>query len=189
VAPPVFRTGLASTINSYSRTISYATIGNLFYITVNKIGSEPVIFVDIWKSTIYASFAFDGVRDAPMNKTSTLLIASCAVAFSALSFGEARSTTPTAGAASAIVTGGTAVTLVTGPVNGCYIVNPLTATDQNIATAEVAYINPVTTATTTGRGTTTTLQPGQSWSCVAGQFTNVSANAATSGHAFVVVQW
>lgn len=98
-------------------------------------------------------------------------------------------TTPTAGTASAIVTGGTAVTLITGPVNGCYIVNPLSAADQNIATAEIAYINPVGAATVTGRGTTATLQPGQNFTCPPGMTTNVSVNAATSAHAFTVVKW
>lgn len=98
-------------------------------------------------------------------------------------------TTPAAGTASAIVTGGAATTLVTGPVKGCYIVNPLTATEQNIAAAEVAQINAVTTAVATGRGTNATLQPGQSFSCVPGQTTNVSAIAATTAHAFTVVVW
>lgn len=98
-------------------------------------------------------------------------------------------TTPAAGTASAIVTNATAVTMVTGPVSGCYITNPLSAADQNIATAEVGYVNPVTTATVTGRGTTVTLQPGQTFSCVPGQTTNVSVNAATQPHAFTVIVW
>jgi hypothetical protein len=98
-------------------------------------------------------------------------------------------TTPAAGAASATVTGGVAVTLITGPVNGCYVVNPLSAADQNIATAEVAQVNPVTTAAATGRGTNVTLQPGQSFSCPSGMTTNLSAMAATTAHAFVVVKW
>jgi hypothetical protein len=74
-------------------------------------------------------------------------------------------------------------------VNGCYITNPLAASDQNISTAEVAYVNPVTTATANGRGTNSALQPGQSFTCVPGQTTSVSAIAATSGHAFNVVKW
>lgn len=97
--------------------------------------------------------------------------------------------TPAAATASAIVTGGSATTLVTGPVNGCYITNPLTLTDQNIAAAEVAYVNPVTTATANGRGTNAALQPGQTFYCVPGQTTNVSAIAATTAHAFNVVKW
>lgn len=100
----------------------------------------------------------------------------------------ALATTPAAGAASAIVTGGVAVTLVTGPVNGCFIVNPLSTTDQGV-TAEVAYVNGVTTATAAGNGTNTNLAAGQSWTCVPGQTTNVSAIAATSGHKFTVQVW
>lgn len=96
---------------------------------------------------------------------------------------------PAAATASAIVTGGVAVTLITGPVNGCYITNPLSATDQNISVAEVAYVNPVTTATANGRGTNSTLQPGQSYSCPPGMTTNLSAIAATTAHAFNVVKW
>ena len=97
---------------------------------------------------------------------------------------------PGAGSASAIVTGGVAVTLITAPVNGGYIVNPLVALDQNIATAEVAYINPVTTATAVGNGTNVALQPGQIWYCPPGLAgSNVSAIAATAGHAFTVVVW
>ena len=102
---------------------------------------------------------------------------------------EAASSTPAAATASAIVTGGTAVTLVTGPVHGCYVTNPLTATDQNIASAEVAYVNPVTTATANGSGTNSALQPGQTFSCPPGMTTNLSAIAATSSHAFNVVKW
>lgn len=98
-------------------------------------------------------------------------------------------TTPTGGTASAIVTGGAATTLITGPIHGCYITNGLTATDQNIAAAEVAYVNPVTTATAAGRGTNSALQPGQSWNCPPGMTTNVSAIAATTAHALTVVAW
>ena len=97
--------------------------------------------------------------------------------------------TPAAGAAAAIVTGGVAVTLVTGPVNGCTIQNPITATDQNISVAEVAYINGVATATANGRGQNTTMNPGDIWRCVPGQTTNVSVIAATSAHAFSVEKW
>jgi hypothetical protein len=97
--------------------------------------------------------------------------------------------TPVAGTASTITTGGTARTVVTGPVRGCYITNPTSLTDQAIAGAENLYVNPVTTATTTGNGTTLTLVPGQSFFCIPGQTTSVSAVAATTGHAFTVVVW
>lgn len=88
--------------------------------------------------------------------------------------------TPVALLASTV--GGAAVTAVTGPANGCFIVNPATAT-------EVLYVNGVTTATTTPSATTVALQAGQSWSCVPGQTTNVSVNAATPGHVFSGQKW
>lgn len=98
--------------------------------------------------------------------------------------------TPIAGAAHIIVTGGAAVTFVTGPVKGCYITNPLTLTDQNIATAEPLYVNPVTTATTSSlNGSSVALAPGQTFYCPAGQTTNISADALTSSHNAVVVVW
>jgi hypothetical protein len=97
--------------------------------------------------------------------------------------------TPRAGTTSSIVTGGVAVTLITGPVYGCIVENPKSATDQGIATAEVAQLNNVTTATTLGNGTNITLQPGDTWSCPPGQTTNVSGIAGTAGHAFYVVRW
>lgn len=97
--------------------------------------------------------------------------------------------TPAAGLVSTITTGGTAVTALNGPANGCYITNPLTATDQGIMTAEALYVNPTTTATTTGNGTTVSLVPGQTWFCPANSSLPVSVNAATSSHAFVVVRW
>ena len=99
-------------------------------------------------------------------------------------------TTPAAGTAHILTTGGSAVTLVTGPVQGCYILNPLTAADQNIATAEVAYVNPVTTATQNStNGSSTALQPGQSFNCIPGMTTNVSGIAATNSHNLVVIAW
>jgi hypothetical protein len=98
--------------------------------------------------------------------------------------------TPAAGTAHVITTGGTAVTFVTGPVKGCYITNPLTLTDQNIAAAEPLYVNPITTATTSSlNGSSVALAPGQTYYCPAGQSTNVSANALTSSHNAVVVAW
>lgn len=90
------------------------------------------------------------------------------------------SSTPVALNAASV--GGTAVTAVTGPANGCFIVNPATAT-------EVLYVNGVTTATTTPSATTVALQAGQSWSCVPGQTTNVSVNAVTNPHVFSGQKW
>lgn len=107
----------------------------------------------------------------------------------AASAGLPAQTNPAAGASSTIVTGGTPVTIINGPVNGCYVVNPLSAADQGIGSAENAVVNGVTTAGTPGNGTNTDLVPGQSWQCVPGQSTSVSAVATTSGHRLVVVKW
>jgi len=103
--------------------------------------------------------------------------------------GQPALTNPSAGASSTITTGGTPVTIINGPVNGCYVVNPASAADQGIETAENAIVNGVTTASSSGNGTNSTLVPGQSWQCVPGQSTSVSAVAATSGHRLVVVKW
>jgi hypothetical protein len=103
--------------------------------------------------------------------------------------GSLKPPTLVAGSASVITTGGTAVTMITGQVRGCYITNPPTAAAQGIATAENVYIDPVTTATTTGNGTNVILQPGQTYNCIPGQTNNLSVNAATSSHALTVVKW
>lgn len=97
--------------------------------------------------------------------------------------------TPQAGVASVITTGGTAVVAVNANPNGGIITNPLLATDQNIGTAEVLYVNAVTTAIAGAYGTTFALQPGQSWTIIPGQNTATSVNAATSGHKFSCVSW
>jgi hypothetical protein len=94
---------------------------------------------------------------------------------------------PTAPTASAIAVGGAATTLATGPWQGGFVQNPLTAGDQNIAAAEVVYLNLVTAATAVGRGTNIALQPGDSFILPpVGAGVNLSAIAATTGHALSV---
>jgi hypothetical protein len=97
--------------------------------------------------------------------------------------------TPIVGAAVAVATGGTAVSAVAANANGCVITNPLTTTDQGIGTVEPLYVNPVTTATTTGNTSTFPLAPGQSFNCVPRSTIAVSVNAATTAHKFTVVSW
>jgi hypothetical protein len=127
---------------------------------------------------------------APLTFDSTGLNLNVAVAGGAVTAAP-PALTPSAATASAIVSGGNATTFVTGPVNGGYICNPLLATDQNIATAETLYLNPVTTATANGRGTNSALAPGAPCYTVpplkAGS--NISAIAATTLHAANVVVW
>lgn len=97
--------------------------------------------------------------------------------------------TSVAGDAHAIVTGGTAVALIVGPINSGYVMNPLSNVDQGITSAaEVAWVNEVTTAGTVGNNTNCTLQPGQTYTLPPGFTGTLSANAATSGHAFTVVK-
>ena len=93
------------------------------------------------------------------------------VAGSALAQGVAPATVTTspktlaAGTTGLLTTGGTPYTVVTGPVNGCWIYNGSTAAEQGgIAAAETVNIDPVTTPAT-ALVTTSTIQPGQTWSC------------------------
>lgn len=117
----------------------------------------------------------------------TLLVASL-LGLLALPAG-AQQTNPRGGMTFTVATGGTAVTVMSGPSNGCYIVNPLTTTDEGISPVEPLYIDPTTTATTTGNTTNTAVAPGQPWFCIPNSSLPVSVNAATTGHKFVVVRW
>lgn len=129
----------------------------------------------------------DKIAGHHMNNLKRLLMI-CAAVIAVPAIAQTR-VTPSAGIVSTITTGGTAVTVLNGPANGCYITNPLTAIDQGISPAEALYIDPTTTATTTGNGTTVSLVPGQTWFCPPYSSVAVSVNAATTAHAFVVVRW
>lgn len=101
---------------------------------------------------------------------------------------------PAAGTNNTVAVGGTAVIALTGPLRSAYISNPLAALDQGIGAAEVLYVDPVAvpgSAPGAGNGTTSTLQPGQSWTLPgpipAGVVVRV--NAATAGHKYNVVAW
>lgn len=94
------------------------------------------------------------------------------------------------GTNSSISTGGTAVVAVPANPNGGIITNPLASTDQNVSAAEVLYVDCVGTCPTLGAyGTIFALQPGQSWTIIAGQATATYVNAASSGHRFSVIYW
>jgi hypothetical protein len=115
--------------------------------------------------------------------------ATCLLAVSTSSQGAA---TPNACDTATVATGGTAVSPLstTTVLNGGYITNPLTSTDQGIGAAEALYIDPTTTATTTGNGTNLSLAAGQSFYFPSGtDLKNVSVNAATSGHKFTCARW
>ncbi len=100
----------------------------------------------------------------------------------------AQQVTPRACDVTTVLTGGTAVDAITGPTNGYYIMNPLSAGDQGV-TAESLYVDPTTTATTTGNATNAVLAPGQPFYGVGSSSVSVSVDAATTGHKFTCVRW
>lgn len=97
--------------------------------------------------------------------------------------------TPIPGLISQVAVGGTPVDVVAAGPNGGFIANPYAATDQNLVTAEILYVDPTGPATLNGNGTTFALLPGQTWSLIPGQTTPTSVNAPSSGHRFSVVSF
>ncbi len=99
--------------------------------------------------------------------------------------GAKGSTIPAAFSGSyTIGSGGTAQTLAAAGeiTTGCLIKNPLTATQQNIMTAESVFINFNTTATAAAGGTSVELAAGDSIACPGKTLLAVSIIAATTGH-------
>lgn len=86
-------------------------------------------------------------------------------------------------------TPGTPVTAIDTNQAGGYIVNPVSAVDQGVTTAEPLYVNQVTGATLQANGTTIALQPGQSYSVIPNTTTPVTVSAASPNHQFTAVQW
>jgi D-lyxose ketol-isomerase len=72
---------------------------------------------------------------------------------------------------------------------GGYIVNPLAASDQGLATAEPLFINQVTSATTAANGTTIALQPGQSYTIIPNTISQVAVASVSASHKFTSVCW
>ena len=104
----------------------------------------------------------------------------------------APSVTPVIGTVTQITTGGTAVQVVPANANGGYISNPVTNTEQGIATAEPIFVNPISSPGSTlaaGNGSTSTIQPGQTYTLIPGSTLPVYVNAATSNHKFTVVYY
>jgi hypothetical protein len=67
---------------------------------------------------------------------------------------------------------------------GGFIANPSSPTDQGLAETEPLYVDMVTDATLGPSATTVTLEPGDGISVPTDQTTNVTVNAASSGHRF-----
>lgn len=99
------------------------------------------------------------------------------------------SVTPIAGIASTVAVGGTPVTAVGPNPNGGIIVNPYSAADQGLVTAEILYVDPVNPPGLAGFGTTFALLPGQYYNIIPGQTTPTKVNAPSSGHRFSVVSY
>ena len=72
---------------------------------------------------------------------------------------------------------------------GGYIVNPYSAADQGLATAEVLYVDQVGPSDTQANGTTIALQPGQSYTVIPNTTTPVSVASLSPSHKFTSVQW
>lgn len=72
---------------------------------------------------------------------------------------------------------------------GGYIVNPVLAADQGLASAEVLYVNQVGPCDVQANGTTIALQPGQSYTVIPNTTTPVSVASASGNHKFTAVQW
>jgi hypothetical protein len=99
-------------------------------------------------------------------------------------------TTPVQGLAVATPsTAGLAVNAIAANQTGGYIVNPLLAADQGLATAEVLYVDQVTNAGVVANGTTIALEPGQSYTVIPNTTTPVSVASQSANHKFTAVQW
>lgn len=104
---------------------------------------------------------------------------------------------PVATACCTLTTGGTAQNFQNATSNSgtgaqspvsCLIVNPATATDQNIATAEEIWVNVLGAATQTAGATSIPVAAGQSIT-LAPATSAISWNAATTGHKITGYCW
>jgi hypothetical protein len=91
------------------------------------------------------------------------------------------------GAASSILVGGSPVTAVYGGVLGGFIQNPALAVDQGLPLVENLYVDMVNAAALAETATTVPLPPGGTFVIPRGLQTNISINAASSGHQFSVI--
>ena len=76
-----------------------------------------------------------------------------------------------------------------GITNSCSIINPSSATEQGIGSAESLFVNFVTTATLLSGGTTIELLPGFGIGCPPKTTVAISVNATTTGHKFSGMKW
>jgi len=95
--------------------------------------------------------------------------------------------TPSGGTNSQVATGGTAVVAAPAGVQGGYITNPASPTDQNLSNTELLFVDPVSAPSLAANGTTIALNPGETFTIPANSTLPVYVNAASSGHKFTVV--
>jgi hypothetical protein len=86
-------------------------------------------------------------------------------------------------------TPGQAVNAISANQAGGFIVNPLSAADQGLATAEPLFVDQVGPAPITAFKTTIALQPGQSYTIIPNTTTPVSVASASASHRFTAVMW
>ena len=79
---------------------------------------------------------------------------------------------------------GVPVVVMYGPVAGGMITNPRSAEDQGLAVVEVLWVDVTGPATLGTSPTSIPIQPGQTYTIIPGQTTNVSVAAASAGHKF-----
>lgn len=101
---------------------------------------------------------------------------------------------PKPGLTNQVAIAGVPVIVFTGPLNGAYLTNPESAADQGLPDTEQLYIDPVHSpggADGMGSGTTSALDPGQTWSLPGAipSGVTVRVNAPSAGHKFTAVQW
>lgn len=87
-------------------------------------------------------------------------------------------------ASSKIAVGGQPQIAIFGGVLGGFITNPSRATDQGITSVETLFVDLVNDAAPHETATTFPIYPGGSFNIPPGTTTNVSVNAATTGHKF-----
>lgn len=86
-----------------------------------------------------------------------------------------------------VTTGGVPVVALFGDHQGALLMNPASAADQGLVTAETLYFSYHGDAKLGASGATFGLQPGETWHFDASTDANISVNAATSGHKFSVL--
>jgi hypothetical protein len=98
--------------------------------------------------------------------------------------------TPTVGLATqTAATPGIPVNAIASNQSGGYIVNPLSAADQGLTSAEILFVNQVAPSDVQANGTTIALQPGQSYTVIPNTTTPVSVASLSANHKFTAVQW